>query len=642
MDDLNSPRDVSKYSHMTNEIELDQLLGQVWQRRLWVATVTLVVVVMSGVYTFSKWPSYQSQAMLQIDSGRDAFNLLSELPFAGEGLNNEYQATRDILKSRTVLGNTARDLNLDVEVLPDYFPLLSGWLLKKQNTAYNEKSQIPGWLPDSYAWVGESVKLEYFEVPSTYIGAQLYLSVEGEKLFNLYDHENNIILNGRIGESVTKNGFSIHVSELKARTGVWFKLRKLNVQDVIASLQESIQVKGGKRQGDGIIKVIYRHHDAVHAARILNTVIKHYVMYNISSQTAVTEKTLLFVESQLEKFSKDLSFNNDLYLMLLTKAHELKVMKAGTLGNVRVVDKAFVPIRPEGMGMLPMMAITALLGLVLGMIAAIIRHYMDHALYDPGQIESNLNIPVYATIPLSQAQIKLNKQGWKISGNGNISQGLLYKDVPDDPAMEAIRFLRTMIEDGDLRSKHNVIAITGPSPNVGKTFLSTNLTCLLSELGLRVLLIDADLRRGVVHEYFALEKECGLADYLMESVTIESIVKYSGIGQMDVITRGGSPDNPSVLMSSSRLQLLLDECKQNYDIIIIDTPPALAVTDATIIARHVDQLLMVIKAGLTTMDEVSVCWKRLTQSGKRPSGLVMSGYDPSKLGYSKYQQYGYY
>jgi tyrosine-protein kinase Etk/Wzc len=308
-----------------------------------------------------------------------------------------------------------------------------------------------------------------------------------------------------------------------------------------------------------------------------------------------------------------------------------------------VVDKAILGEEPVKPRKALVVLISALMGGFLGILVAFIRSMMDKAVYDPNVVESNLNLPVYATIPLSQAQVKLNKQGWQVSNNGNLSQSLLFREDPDDQAIEAMRFLRTSFESGELHvSKHSIVAITGPSPNVGKTFLSANMACLLSELGHNVLLIDADLRRGQINEYFALENECGLADYLSDTVNVDAVIKYSGIRNLDVVTRGGSPDNPSVLMSSKQLKNLLDEARRRYDIVIIDTPPALAVTDATIISRYCDKLMLVIRAGLTTMDEVAVSWRRLTQSGKKPSGLVMSCYDPSKLGYKKYQQYGYY
>jgi len=619
----------------SDEIDLSQLLRILRQYKYWII-ITTVVFVLAGIsYAMVSTPIYRSDALLQLEEKNNPLSLLEELPFSN-GATGSTRSEVDIITSRRILGAVVDELKLQINIVPEKKFIDSVVSALEYNSAKHQ------WHVGGFVQDAAIIEIQSFNISTEHQGTGYILETGTDGVFKLLDQQETQILAGRAGVRVEHGGYGLLVSELTAPVDSRFILKITSRANAVERLKSRLKVSTDPRKSDSMIRLTLEHYNPQAATAILNSVIKHYVQYNIATNAAVTEKTLGFIEGQLKKFSTDVAFNNELYLMLLTKAHELRVMKAGEIGNVRVVDAAIIPTIPVAPRRGIIIALSLLLGLFAGVMAAFIRSVMDHSLYDPQQIESNLNIPVYTTIPLSQAQIKLNKQGWMIGNNGNISQGLLYKTAPDDPAMEAIRYLRETIEHGELHSKNKVIAITGPSPNVGKTFLSTNLSCLLSDLGLKVLLIDADLRRGVVHEYFALEKECGLADYLTDSVSLESIVKYSGMGQMDIITRGGSPDNPSVLMSSSRLQTLLEECKQNYDVVLIDTPPALAVTDAAIISRHVEQLLLVIKAGLTTMDEVTVCWKRLTQSGKRPSGLVMSGYDPSKLGYSKYQQYGYY
>lgn len=618
-----------------DEIDLSQILRILSQYRYWMMATALVIIFAASLYAFLSTPIYRSDALLQIEEKNNPLSLLEDLPFSSD-VSGSSRSEVDIITSRRILGAVVDELKLQIGVKP-YLSSIDKILATGEGKA-SEHSWMPGGLQQDT----QGIAIESLNLPASHEVGEYLLETTQGGAFEFYAEDGSLSLSGQPGVYAEKDGYGLLLSPHTYPPGTRFVIQISSRTRAIEAVKSRLKVSVDPRKSEGMIRLNLEHSSPAAATRILNTIIKHYVQYNISNNAAVTEKTLEFIEGQLKKFSTDMAFNNELYLMLLTKAHELRVMKAGEIGNVRVVDDAVTPTRPVAPRKGLIVGLSVLLGLFAGVMAAFLRSVMDHSLYDPDQIESSLNIPVYATIPLSQEQVKLNKQGWKISSNGNISHGLLYKEAPDDPAMEAIRFLRTMIEDGNLRNRHNVIAITGPSPNVGKTFLSTNLASIVSELGLRVLLIDADLRRGVVHEYFALEKECGLADYLMDSVTIESIVKYSGMGKMDIITRGGSPDNPSVLMSSSRLQMLLDECKKSYDMILIDTPPALAVTDAAIISRHVDQLLMVVRSGLTTMDEVSVSWKRLTQSGKCPSGLVMSGYDPSKLGYSKYQQYGYY
>jgi tyrosine-protein kinase Etk/Wzc len=323
-------------------------------------------------------------------------------------------------------------------------------------------------------------------------------------------------------------------------------------------------------------------------------------------------------------------------MQMTLKGQELQVLKAGELGNVRVIDYPVVPLKRSK----PSTAIVLVLGtLLMGMLSVLyilVRISLDRAIYNPQQIETYLNLPVYATIPMSPNQAKLDKQQ-------NQAKPLLYQLAHDDPAIEALRFLRTSMETGNLRiKKHSVIGITGPSPDVGKSFISANLSSLIAELGSKILLIDGDIRKGVLHDYYNAPRETGLADYLSGQAQANEIIKSTANPHLDIITRGALPGNPSVLMNSMKLEELLEFVKPRYDFVLIDTPPALSVTDAAVVARYCDRLVIVLRAGKTTIEEVSTCWNRLSHSGVTPSGLVMSGFDAKSYGYGVYKHYGYY
>lgn len=616
-----------------DEIDLRALMSQVWYNKLIIGSGLGAGLVIALIYLFLATPIYSSDALLQLDDDNRDFGLLSEMMISS-GVDMSTQSEKEILTSRTILGGAIEELRLDVVIEPHYMPLIGKSLAKR----YQGSEPADASLWTSYAWGGEQLRFDSLVMPRAYLGEQLTFTRLAEDGYRVTSGDGETIFEGRIGSLVEHEGWQIKVSEFKAREGTSFFVQKQHLETAINNLRSLLVIKqlGGNRSSKDIIALELEGEDPHQAAEILNIIIKHYIRYKIGADTAAADKTLAFLQQQLDKYASDPTFNPQLYMQMSLKAQELKVMTAGELGNVRVIDYPLVPLRPAK----PRKALVAVLGTLLGgllsLMWVVLRISMDRAIYNPKQIETYLNLPVYATVPMSPNQAKLDKQ--LKSG-----KSLLYQNAHDDPAIEAMRFLRTSMETGNLRIRnHSVIGITGPSPDVGKSFISANLSSLITELGSKVLLIDGDIRKGVLHDYFHLPKGNGLADYLAGRVGVEDIIKYSGVGNLDVITRGELPGNPSVLMNSSKLEELLEQVKPHYNFVFIDTPPALSVTDAAVVARYCDRLVIVLRAGKTTIEEVSTCWNRLSNSGVTPSGLVMSGFDVKSHGYGIYRHYGYY
>ena len=631
---MNEQHTVSEHSPVNDEIDLRQILGMAWQYRIWIFAILFLSVSVALIKISTSVPTYRSDALLRIEEKNNPLSLLQELPFSNDIVNDK-KSEKEIITSRRIIGATVDDLRLQLRVSP-----IQKGFFEKIFSGKNSNEEVV-WVAGGVKLNDEIIQLNFLEVPSGIVANQYLIRTLADDKFELYSAENQLVLVGQAGKVEEKTGYRILVEKLRAKPGTTFEVSLLPRHEAIDALQKRLNIAAGGKTAQDIIRISVEDQSAELAAALVNTVIKHYVQYNIKSHTAVTEKTLAFVEGQLAKFSGDLSFNNNLYMMLLTKAHQLRVMKAGVLGNIQVIDPAIIPYEPIPNKNRLIFLGSIMLGGLLGLLAALLRGVLDSKLYDPSVVEENLNLPIYATIPFSQKQKGLGKHGWW-QGSSPEQPFLLYNEAADDPAIEAMRFLRTLIHGGELHlNPHSTIGITGPSPNVGKTFLSANLACLLAEIGLHVLVIDADIRKGTLHKYYTVDNECGLAEYLAGLVEDDAIIKNSQFHNLDVITRGGLHSNTSVLMNSSRLEKLLSSCRKQYDIVLLDTPPALAVTDGVIVSRYCDRLMIVIRSGVTTLDEVSACWRRLTQSGKKPSGLVMSGYEPNKLGYGKYRQYSY-
>lgn len=316
-----------------------------------------------------------------------------------------------------------------------------------------------------------------------------------------------------------------------------------------------------------------------------------------------------------------------IYTQLLNKAQELEVLRAGTVGNVRVVDTAISvgPISPRR-GRIMLLSVMA--GLAVGLGLAIVRILLRRGVESPEQIEK-LGIPVYASVPFSQEQLGTQK-----------AKKLLARDKPEDLAIEALRGLRTSLHFALVGADRRLVMVTGPSPNIGKTFVSSNLAALVAQAGERVLIVDADLRRGTLHQYFNAQVDGGLSEYMAGRADLETVIRDAGDG-LSYISRGKSPPNPAELLMSEKFTALLDELCSRFDLVIVDTPPVLAVTDAAIVGSQVAATLLIARFAENQPAEIEHAKERLEQNGVAVKGAVLNGVQRSigtySYGYSYYQ-----
>lgn len=345
------------------------------------------------------------------------------------------------------------------------------------------------------------------------------------------------------------------------------------------------------------------------------------------------------------RLSRDVKVNTELYTTLLNNAQTLRVAKEGTVGNVRIIDEAYLPVSPIKPNKRLILIVSCALGLMFGIGFVFIRKALHRGIEDPDIIERNLNIPIYATVLHSNDQDKLNQQIQKNSKNNTKELLLLSLKNKDDPAIESLRSLRTTLHFAFLEAQNNIIMITGPSPNVGKSFVSTNLAVMLADADKKILLIDADLRKGVINKLLGLERSPGLSDIISEEKTVVDSIMTVPDANIDFLATGSIPPNPSELLLHERFGVLLSNLSKQYDHIIIDSPPVLAVTDACIIGRMASVTLMVVKAGIHPMRELTQSVKRLSQAGVPLKGIVFNDVPQhaSKYGYGyKYiYQYNY-
>lgn len=352
-------------------------------------------------------------------------------------------------------------------------------------------------------------------------------------------------------------------------------------------------------------------------------------------------KTLPNTEQDLLRLTRDVKVNSELYLNLLTSSQQLRLVKEGKVGNVRVVDAPVVPERSIKPQRAQILAISLVLGLLLGMGLAFLRNSLRPGIKDPADIESATGLHVFATVPHSAEQEKLTKL-IKAQTPGN---HLLAINQPEDPGVESLRSLRTALQFAMLDARNNIVLFTGPTPGIGKSFTSTNFAAVLGAGGKRVLLIDADMRKGHLHQFFGMKRGEGLSELITGTRVLGDVVRRNVAPNLDLISTGTMPPNPGELLMSPATLLLLESLSGQYDLVLIDTPPVLAVSDTQVIASHAGTVFLVARAEVTALGELQESVKRLGQAGVAVKGVVFNDLDTSRQRYGgygyKYSRYRY-
>ncbi|MFM0324940.1 polysaccharide biosynthesis tyrosine autokinase [Caballeronia glebae] len=344
--------------------------------------------------------------------------------------------------------------------------------------------------------------------------------------------------------------------------------------------------------------------------------------------------TLPSVQQDAVRLLRDVKVSNDLYTSLLNSTQQLRVLKAGQLGNVRTVDYAITPEKPVAPKKALALVLSVLLGLVAGCGIALARRMFNRGLETPVEVESAIEIPVYAIISHSPRQASLDASRRR----GTSGRRVLASLAPDDVAIEGLRSLRTALQFGVLKQRHKVVMFTGPRPGIGKSFVSVNFAAVLAAGGERVLLIDGDIRRGNLNGLLALSRKPGLSE-LIGGAQPDAVINRDVLPGLDVITNGGTPAQPSELLMSARFESVLDDLRQRYDYVIVDSPPVLAVTDAGLIGRHADATLLVVRHGVHTAAELSQAMRQLFSAGVSVDGALLTCTPSRGTSYGAFSQY---
>ena len=373
---------------------------------------------------------------------------------------------------------------------------------------------------------------------------------------------------------------------------------------------------------------------------------EHPVMQQMQAQVAAINKRIAALNGTLKRLPelqrqylqlfREIEVKQQLYTGLLNSYQQLQISKAGEIGNVRIIDTAVEPIKPIAPKKLQILVLALFLGAFLGTLLALLRNMLRSGIKDSSQIENELDLPVYATVPRStiqESRVQLLKKKKNIP--------ILAVKNSDDIAIESLRSMRTAIHFALSSAKNNIIMISGPAPELGKSFISINLATILAQSQKRVLLIDADLRRGYMHKYFNYDTQPGLAEYLNGQQPLESIVRSTEVENLSIMSRGKSPSNPSELLGTAKFAEMLQDLSSQYDHILIDTPPVLAVTDGIIISQYAGVNLVIARYAKTQMKELELTINRFEQAGVKVNGFILNDIQREAGGYGYGYNYAY-
>ncbi|EPF1294068.1 polysaccharide biosynthesis tyrosine autokinase [Klebsiella michiganensis] len=348
-------------------------------------------------------------------------------------------------------------------------------------------------------------------------------------------------------------------------------------------------------------------------------------------------------QQEILRLSRDVDSGQAVYMQLLNRQQELSIAKSSAIGNVRIIDTAVTGPKPVK----PKKIIILLVGIILGSLVSVglvlLRVFLRRGLESPEQLEE-IGINVYASIPVSETFAKKMVQNnrWRKKSHNEV-EGFLAIENPADLAIESIRGLRTSLHFAMMEARNNVLMISGASPNAGKTFVSSNLAAVIAQAGKKVILIDTDMRKGYTHKLFNVTNDNGLSDLLSGKIDSAKAIKTIAPVGFDFISRGIVPPNPAELLMHRRFGELINWASNNYDIVVLDTPPILAVTDAAIIGHYAGTTLLVARFEQNTAKEIEVSCKRFEQSGVIVKGCILNGVvkkASSYYGYG-YNHYGY-
>ncbi|MBJ9970246.1 polysaccharide biosynthesis tyrosine autokinase [Providencia hangzhouensis] len=685
-------------SPASDEIDLLALFKVLKSSYLKIGFFTLFFILLAAAYSFLATPIYQANATLQYDKASQVslVDQMSEMmPLASSG--GQVDSEIEVIKSRMVLGKTVTNLNLDTQIAPaGFFDKLWGDKTDAVVALYLVPEDFIG-KPATLTYLGDnkySLNIEGQVLEGTVgillkqddvsllvsslvaeVGQEFtlvknarYSTIEnlrntltiaevgkGTGIINMAikgaDKTENVqILNSIIQNYVDQNTerkkevtnntllfLDEYLPKIKTKLDNYenqlntFRKKNESIDlslEAKSALDSALQVEEKLNEltfKEVEIQQLYtRNHPAYQS--LLD---KRQQLLREKEKISKAIQKLPNTQQQIVRLTRDVESEQAIYNQLVAKQQELSVLNSGITADVRIIDSAESQPNAVAPKKALILVLAAILGFIVGCAYVIAREFFNNKIKGTEDIDA-LGINVYATIPFSSYEKKLIAEGNKHP---------LALENPADTAVEAIRSLRTSVYFSVMNQGNNLVMVTSASPGVGKSFVTSNMAVVLANAGKKVLLIDTDLRKGRIHKAFGLSNKLGLSDYLSQSDTSQPNIHNSVIENLDVICRGKNVTHSSELLMSERFKRLLDTVKGQYDIVVIDTAPILAITDSAIIGKYVGTSLLIAYYGVNTVKDIELSLKRFKQNDIEITGVILNGIDAKSDDYNYVYEY---
>lgn len=358
---------------------------------------------------------------------------------------------------------------------------------------------------------------------------------------------------------------------------------------------------------------------------------QHPSVVTIEGQIRVLSNQKLVLQNQVKRLpslqqdmlglERDVKVNTELYTSLLNSSQQLSLVKASKTGSARMIDVAVIPEEPIKPKRMMIVVLSIFLGLFLGIALVLVRKALKGGIENAKAIEDATGLPVFATILESPQQEIFSKQ---IKAK-QLGKFVLAETHPDDLSIESLRSFRVALQFSMLDASNNRVMITGASPGIGKSFISTNMAAILAQAGKRVLLVDMDLHKGHLNQYFGLNRLGGMSELLAEEQTLAQVTHKNVLPNLDLVSLGKRVAHPSNLFLTKRLPVLLEQMSELYDVVVIDAPPVLLISDVSVIGPLVATTFLVARDNITSMNELQASKQRLAQAKVSVTGVLFNG-----------------